>query len=240
MATTAIAQKGQTTYSVAGKEITLSYQTVRDYLVRGSKEKVSDQEVAFFIALCQGNEVNPFMGEAYLIKYGDTPAQSVVAYDALRKRAESNPDYEGIEYGVIVQRGDDVKELEGAFLLPTDKLLGAWAKVYRKERKPYIAKVALAEYDKKQSTWKEKPATMICKVAKAQAMREAYPSKVGGLYTEEEYAMSSHDTPQDVQAEVMESRLNKQGTHQAPVDTIAAIEQAAGDADPDKGFFNQQ
>ena len=50
----------------------------------------------------------------------------------------------------------------------------------------HVARVRLEEYDKKQSTWNEKRSTMISKVAKVQALREAFPTQLGAMYTSEE------------------------------------------------------
>ena len=50
----------------------------------------------------------------------------------------------------------------------------------------YTSLYTLSEYDKKQSLWKDKQSTMISKVAKVQALREAFPSQLGAMYTQEE------------------------------------------------------
>lgn len=173
-------------YQSAGNEVILSYEIVRNYLVRGNGQ-VLDSDIVQFISLCRYNQLNPFLNEAYLVKFGTTPATMVVSKEAFFKRAEDNENYEGVQSGVIVSRNNEVLELEGAFYLDTDKLLGGWAKVYRSDRKfPLVAKVLLSEYDKGQSVWKEKRGTMISKVAKVQALREAFPAQLGALYTQEE------------------------------------------------------
>jgi phage recombination protein Bet len=185
VATTA-ENKGKVTYSVAGEEVTLSYDIVRRFLTKGNGN-VADTDLTLFISICKYNQLNPFLNEAYLVKYGDQPAQMVVAKEAFLKRAEAHENYEGLQAGVLVKRGDDIIELEGSFFLETDVLLGGWAKVYRSDRKyPYVSRVRLSEYDKNQSVWKEKKATMISKVAKVQALREAFPAQLGAMYTPEE------------------------------------------------------
>jgi hypothetical protein len=78
-------------------------------------------------------------------------------------------------------------DVEGSFSLPADKLLGGWAEVHRKDRRfPFVSRVSLSEYDKKQSTWNEKKSTMIRKTAIVQALREAFPAQLGAMYTAEE------------------------------------------------------
>lgn len=174
------------TYDVAGQEVTLSFRIIKDYLTKGNGA-VSDQDLMQFMSVCKFNQLNPFLNEAYLIKFGDKPAQMVVSKEALMKRAEANKEYEGLRAGIIIRRGDEIKEIEGCFLLKEDELLGAWAEVYRRDRKfPIVAKVSLEEYDKKQSLWNEKKSTMISKIAKVQALREAFPSQLGAMYMQEE------------------------------------------------------
>lgn len=185
-----VSDKDVVTYEVAGQEVKLSYSIVRKYLTKGNAD-VTDQELVQFISVCKFNKLNPFLNEAYLIKFksarGDGNAQMIVSKEALFKRAEACEQYDGIEAGIIVLRGDNVVELEGCFHQAKDVLLGGWAKVYRKDRRvPTVSKVNLSEYDKGNSIWNEKKATMISKIAKVQALREAFPSQLGAMYAKEE------------------------------------------------------
>lgn len=179
--------KGLITYQVAGQDVKLSYNIVRNFLTKGTGN-VSDQDLVQFISICKYNQLNPFLNEAYLVKFGNSPAQMIVSKEALMKRAESCEKYEGIQAGIIVQTNEgEIKEVEGCFRTDSEKLVGGWAKVYRSDRKyPIVARVNLDEYDKKQSTWNEKKSTMISKVAKVQALREAFPTQLGAMYTAEE------------------------------------------------------
>lgn len=178
-------------YVVAGEEIKLSLSTVKNYLTRGNG-KVSDQEVVMFINLCKYQKLNPFLNEAYLVKFGDQPAQNIIGKEAFMKRAEDSEQYDGFRAGIIVERNGEVIELEGCFSLKTDTLLGGWCEVYRKDRKyPVRQAVSLDEYNKNQSTWNSMAKTMIRKVAIVQALREAFPQRLSGLYTEDEFNGSS-------------------------------------------------
>jgi len=173
-------------YTVAGQEVRLNYKIVRNYLTKGNGQ-VSDQDLMQFISLCKYNQLNPFLNEAYLVKYGTSPATMVVSKEALMKRAEACEGYEGFEAGIIVMHGDEVIERQGCFAAPGDTLVGGWAIVHRSDRKyPVIAKVSLEEYNQGQSLWKGKPSTMIRKVAIVQALREAFPAQLGAMYTQEE------------------------------------------------------
>ena len=57
-------------YTTDHGEITLTSKIVRDYLVP-SDSRVTDQEIGMFLKLCEYQKLNPFLREAYLVKYGD-------------------------------------------------------------------------------------------------------------------------------------------------------------------------
>src|SRR5574343_448545 len=93
--------------------VKLSPSIVRRYLVNGNGS-VSDSEVMMFMSLCKFQGLNPFLREAYLIKYGSSAATIVTGKDAFLKRARNNPDFEGYRAGVIVIDKDGaIKETEG-------------------------------------------------------------------------------------------------------------------------------
>lgn len=179
--------KGKTIYQVAGNDVALSFDIVRNYLTKGNGQ-VSDQDIVQFISICKFNQLNPFLNEAYLVKFGQQPAQMIVSKEAFFKRADANEQYEGFKAGIILIRDNQIVEVEGCFFNEkTDTLVGGWCEVYRSDRKfPIVAKVNLSEYDKKQSIWNEKKSTMISKIAKVQALREAFPAQLGAMYTQEE------------------------------------------------------
>lgn len=173
--------------------VELSPQVVRDYLVNGNG-KVTDQEVELFIKLCKYRNLNPFLKEAHLIKYGDAPAQAVVSYDVFKNRADLNIHNKGYQAGIIlINKNGEISYRVGALLLPSETLVGGYCEVERDDRnKPIRVEVSFNEYQqtKKDGTvnkqWGEKPAFMIRKVAIAQGLREAYPNDLNGLYAEEE------------------------------------------------------
>lgn len=182
------------TFTANGAEVQLSPATVKNYLVSGNAERVTDQEVVMFINLCKYNGLNPWLREAYCIKYGNSPATMVVGKETFQKRADADPNYDGQQAGVIVldDSGNVIKR-EGCLVLQSETLVGGWAKVYRKDRTyPSTAEVSLSEYTGRKSDgspngqWSGKPATMIRKVALVQALREAFPARLGAMYTAEE------------------------------------------------------
>lgn len=179
------------TYETSLGTVDLDFQTVKNYLVRGQADKITDQEVILFMKTCQAQKLNPFaQGEAYLIKFGNDPAQMVVGKDAYMRRAEENPSYRGHKSGIVVLRGEQVIQKEGTCLYPGETLLGGWCRVHRTRtggsEEEIFKEVSLKEYDKGQANWKTKPCTMIEKVAISQALRSAFPKDYEGMYVAEE------------------------------------------------------
>lgn len=173
-------------YEVSGETIDLQPETVKNYLVRGNGN-VSDQEIMMFMNLCQYQKLNPLINEAYLIKFGQQPAQIIVSKEAFMKRAESHEEFEGFEAGVVYEFNDEIHQVNGAIMPKKAELLGGWCKVYRNDRqKPIEVQVSLSEFSKGQATWKEMPLNMIRKVAIVNALREAFPNSLGAMYSEEE------------------------------------------------------
>lgn len=197
-------------YESNGEMVKISPTTIRKYLVSGGG-KVSDEEVMMFISLCRYQHLNPFLKEAYLIKYGSNdPATIVTGKEVFTKRAEANPNYKGKKAGVVVLKKDgSVEEREGTMVLPTEEIVGGWAKVFVDGREPEYQSVSFNEYAGKKkdgtlnSQWSKKPATMIRKVALVQALREAFPDRFQGLYASEEMA-TVNDVKQDIEKYVKE------------------------------------
>lgn len=190
-------------YEVNGEQVELTMNTVKQYLVQGQADKVTDQELVMFMNLCKYQKLNPFLKEVYLVKYGNN-AQNITSKEAFMKRAENHPKYDGFKAGIIVinKSNGELNRREGTFHLENETLVGGWAKVFREDRKyPSIAEVSMKEYSKNQSTWKDIPSTMIRKVALVQALREAFPTDLGAMYTEEE----SQSIRQDVTPTVDDS-----------------------------------
>lgn len=180
-------------YETDNGEITLSKDIVKRYLVSGQADRVTDQEVMMFMQMCKYQNLNPFLREAYLIKFGNAPATMVTGKDTFTKRAAKSNLCTGYEAGVIVQRNNEIEYRKGALVLPDETLVGGWAKVYRKDwQVPLENTVGLDEYQrytnsgKLMSNWAKMPGTMIRKVALVQALREGIPEEFSGLYSPEE------------------------------------------------------
>lgn len=200
-------------FEVEGQEIKLTKQIVQEYIV-GTDAPITNQEFKLFTELCKVRKLNPFLREAYLIKYkAGTPAQLVVGKDAILKRAVLNPNYDGMECGIIVQKEDgSIEERQGTFKLGTEQLVGGWARVFRKDwTHPTYSSVSFNEVAQRKtdgslnSNWSTKGATMVEKVAKVRALRETFVEDLAGMYEAEEIQQDiPQQEPIEVQADVIE------------------------------------
>lgn len=187
-------------YIANGEKIKLSSTMVKKYLVSGNPDRVTDQEVMMFMTLCKYQHLNPFLKEAYLIKYGNSPATIVTGKDTFTKRANKNPNYLGKQAGIIVINEEgEVINREGTFRLPNEEIVGGWAKIFIKDREPEYNAVSFNEYVGRKSDgsinnqWATKPATMIRKVAIVQALRECFPEDFSAMYSPEEMSNANPD-----------------------------------------------
>lgn len=193
------------TFESNGEEITLTEMDVVNYLVSGGGN-IEPKEVLMFMNLCKFQKLNPFLKEAYLVKFGSNPAQIITSKEAFMKRAESHPKYEGFEAGIIVEREGELVEIEGAIKLKNDQLVGGWCKVYRSDRKvPISSKISLDEFNKGQATWKQMPLNMIRKSAIVNALREAFPENLGAMYTEDDADVKQQTAEQSIQKEIVQN-----------------------------------
>lgn len=162
-------------YETSKGEVALSINVVRELFCK----EATDNEIGLFMQLCKFQGLNPFLKEAYLVKYGTNPASIIVGKETFTKRANRHDQFDGYETGLDLAEDGSV--------------IGAWSKVYRKDRQyPVSIQVDFDEYAQRNKegqlvkNWKEKPKTMIRKVALVQGLREAFPEELGGLYEESE------------------------------------------------------
>ena len=190
-------------YEVHGEKVKLSAQTVVNYLVSGNGN-VSGQEVMMFMNLCRYQHLNPFIREAYLVKYGNSPATMIVGKDVFLRRAKSNPSFRGLNAGICVLSKDGtLSQREGTFYLKNEeRLVGGWCRVFIEGWEiPFLHSVPLDEYigrksnGEANSNWATRPATMIRKVAIVQALRDVFPETNAQLYSAEEMGVREEELP---------------------------------------------
>ena len=165
-------------------------------------KNATDTEFQMLIEMGKSTALNPFLKELWLVKYGTGPAQIFIGRDGYRIAAQRQPDY---DYHLVdaVYSKDKFQMMNGEVqhqyqIGDRGLLIGAYCVVKRKSasRTMYVF-VELKEYDLKQGLWKTKPATMIKKVAEAQAIRMAFQSTFAGSYAEEELPEHKSRIPEE-------------------------------------------
>ena len=152
----------------------------------------TDSELFLFVELCKKRNLNPWIKEAHLIKYGTMDATIVVAYEVFLKRANLQCDYKGYTAGLILKIGDKIERREGAFYQSGEAIVGGWCVVSREGKNDIRVEVPFLEYVGKKKDgsinkqWATKPGTMMIKVPISQAHRLAYPNEMGEMYSEDE------------------------------------------------------
>lgn len=231
-------------------EIKLSVNMVLNFLCTPTKsgQKCTPEQAMKFIMLCKARQLNPWEGDAYIVGFDSQngPQFSLItAHQAFLKRAEAHPQYDGMESGIVVQRGTEILELPGDLLFDGDKLVGGWAKVYRKDRShPTYRRLKLSTFSTGRSRWEKDPAGMIVKCAEADAQRSTFPNNLAGMYVEGEMdgTHGGHDKPASAATRVadlkganvpaaVESRATT--VHVATKEAEPTAAASAGDPDSD-------
>ena len=182
-------------YKAGSKQVTITPNDIHKMIATGYV-KPSYEETMVFLHTCKDLGLNPFLKDAYLMKYSDRePATIVVGKNAFMKRAEANSMYRGFQAGLIVESAEgEIEYKEGSFVSKNLNVLGGWCKVYRDDRtNPFLVEVDIEEYIGRKKggevnqQWSTKQKTMIRKVAIVQCLREAFPQELSAMYVEEEF-----------------------------------------------------
>lgn len=211
-------------------DMPLSLEEIKTYICPNADQT----EAMIFLKFCQGQGLNPFLKDVYLIKYDrNKPASIVIGIQALLKRASGNPHYQGYQSGVVVvTAAGEMVEREGSLTVSTDTLVGGWAVIRRDDwPEPLKVTVSLKEYDRHQAQWTEKPGTMIEKCAVGQGHRRAFPGEVGRLYEDAGLAVEVGDVEEASAVVDLPSELTESA---AVADN--EVPSAARDSDAPHGF----
>lgn len=188
---------------MSDRPIELDVQQILDQFCAPTRNgfKPSVHDARAFMRLCEARGLNPWEGDAFLVGY-DTdqgPKFSLItAHQAFLKRAEVHPDFDGMESGVVVQVGDELRDIPGDMAPPNARVVGGWARVHHKQKAiPTYRRLSLQVFAKNTNRWKIDPGGMICKCAEADALRSSYPTKLGGIYLRDE--LPDGDAPPPIQ-----------------------------------------
>ena len=217
----------------SGLAVQVTPDDVRRYICEGATEK----EVGLFLQLCQTQRLNPFVKDAYLVKYGSAPASMITSFHVFNRRACKDPNYNGINSGVVVMRDGEVVHKRGAacYKKAGEELIGGWAEVHFKDgREHAYAEVALEDYSTGKSNWAKMPGVMIEKCAKTAAWRLAFPDTFQGMYAAEEMDQAQQpEAPRPVDLQPVRDLFKPfcEARGMTPAEGMAAVCGAVGAAD---------
>lgn len=162
---------------------------------------LTEMEFQFFVGLGKASGLNPFVREIWAVKYDkNAPAQIFIGRDGYRKAAQAHPEYDYHQSDAVYEN-DEFEVTNGEVhhkykLTNRGKLIGAYCIAKRhKSSRPIYVFVEVGEYSTGRSVWKDKPATMIKKVAESQCLRACFQDLLGGSYGEEEMPDRSETPP---------------------------------------------
>ena len=164
---------------------------IKKYYTQG--KQVDEAEVFFAVQTCKALKLNPVLKEIYTYPSG-RKLTMVVPVNTKLKDARKEKDYNGVEFGLVIQYADskDLIEVEGELLPPGSSLIGGWARVHVKDIDfPFVDRVNLEPYDKSKQQyggdfWRKNAAGMIAKTALSHALTRAFPDLLGSVYSEDE------------------------------------------------------
>lgn len=177
-------------------QVELSVDIIRTQIAKG--QNITDTEIMNFMMLCKYRGLNPFLGQAHLVKFGDD-CQMITGKDVFTQRLNQNQLCKGWETGVIVlDKSKEITKRVGTLVLETDTLIGAYCTIEREGwKKPFEWTINLKDYlrtyrNKKtgkteaMGNWAKMPAVMLVKCAMVSAVRNVFPESFGGMYDADE------------------------------------------------------
>lgn len=205
------------------RRIQLRLEFIRDVLAAPTRDgrKPDVRECRQILMRCAAMRLDPAAGDVWVLPFEDarggrTSWQIVVSYLLFYKRAQMDPDFRGVESGIIIDPPLDCRacngtgilvehdgrrcpvcngtgqrdELPSTFLPPSlekdHKIVGAWARVKFGSGKEFYRRLPIQAYAKSNSVWQRDPGGMLCKCAEVAVLRRAYPNALEHVYIPEE------------------------------------------------------
>lgn len=150
----------------------------------GQFTTIDDMELMSFIDYCVYANLNPILGEVFLVSYGSSGGkklQALTSYSVYLRRAEESGDLEWYQTKIIDKdaNGQPLPQVEWVAVTELKK---------KSSSKIWSFEVYFTEFSTGQSTWKTKPRLMLEKCSISNAIRKAFPLVLKNMpYTIEEY-----------------------------------------------------
>lgn len=200
----------------------------------------TDSELALYLYRCKELGFDPLSKELVLQKRisqkdGSVNLSFITTRDALLRKAELNPNYAGLNSGVVRENDTFLVDTEKGVVKHTfgaqrGKIMAGWAVVYHKTRLPVVSIADYTEYARancNSPVWQAMPSAMIQKVAEVAALRRQFPILTQGLYTAEELEHEPVLTPGTVDETLKNSASSPVVVEMKPVsEQVSEPEQA--------------
>jgi len=158
-------------------------------------KKANEDEFKMFMHIAKTYGLDPFNKEIFFWKIDKNPT-IMTSRDGYLKIANRDKNFDGILSDVVRSNDKFVKRInnvEHEYATKRGKIIGAYAFVYRKDRKyPTYCFAPFEEYNASTRVWNSYPSAMILKVAESMALKRAF--SVSGLVSKEEMDMIKKDS----------------------------------------------
>jgi len=174
-------------------------------------------ELNMFLSIAKRYGLDPFNKEIFFWKYKGQ-VNIMTSRDGYLKIADRHPQFDGL-VSDVVREHDSFKRISDGINheyggTNRGKLIGAYALVYRKDRKyPVYVFAPFEEYNADSKVWRQYPSAMILKVAESMALKRAFT--VSGLVSREEMEVAqleeSSSSPRFISKEGYDKGLKESG-----------------------------
>lgn len=176
---------------------------------------ITDTEFQLFVEQCKVRGLNPIAGEAFCVprqtKIKKNGAEQWVdvhvlqtSVEGMRVRAHRHGDLEELSGEAIYEKDScfidkDAGKVKHTYeaAKPRGAFMGAWAKVVRRGMKPFIVHLLPGSRKASGPVFANNPGEHLRKCAMAAALREAYPTAFGGVYTSDEMPSEAAPGPME-------------------------------------------
>jgi len=159
----------------------------KDILKRTVANRASDDEFKIFIHIAETYGLDPFNKELFFWKANGNHT-IMTSRDGYLKIANMNEAFDGLVSDTVRANDEFTRKtmgIEHKYGSERGKIIGAYALVYRKDRKyPVYVFAPYEEYKAHTRVWTSYPSAMILKVAESMALKRAFT--VSGLVSQEE------------------------------------------------------